>query len=119
MKTLLRSEEVFLFLFGCYLFSLLPYSWWWFVLLLLTPDIGVLGYLLSNRLGAYAYNFTHHRGLGIGLYLLGIYLYAPLLQLAGVIVFAHAALDRALGYGLKYESGFKHTHLDDLGERHG
>ena len=119
MKTLLRAEEVCLFLFGCYLFSLLPYSWWWFVLLLLTPDIGMLGYLINDRIGAVSYNILHHRGLAIVLYLLGLYLASPLLELTGGILFSHAAMDRAMGFGLKYSSGFKHTHLDDLEKRHG
>lgn len=119
MKTLLRTEEVFLFLLGCYLFSLLPYAWWWFLLLILTPDIGMLGYLVNDRLGATTYNIAHHRGLGVLLYLTGIYLSLPLLQLTGVIIFAHTAMDRALGYGLKYSSGFKHTHLGDIGKGNG
>lgn len=37
------------------------------------------------------------------------------LQLAGIILFAHAAFDRILGYGLKYERGFKFTHLGEIG----
>ncbi|MDD9911252.1 MAG: DUF4260 family protein, partial [Ahrensia sp.] len=28
---------------------------------------------------------------------------------------AHISGDRALGYGLKYESNFKHTHLGKIG----
>ncbi|MGQ7476239.1 DUF4260 family protein [Streptococcus suis] len=34
---------------------------------------------------------------------------------SGLIWLAHIGWDRAFGYGLKYESGFKHTHLGDLG----
>jgi hypothetical protein len=119
MKTLLRSEEVLLFLYGCYLFSLLPYAWWWFLLLLLLPDIGMLGYLVNERVGAATYNIAHHRGLAVLLYLFGIHLSLPMLQLLGIIIFSHAALDRALGYGLKYSSGFKHTHLGDIGNNNG
>ncbi|TAG51385.1 MAG: DUF4260 family protein, partial [Runella slithyformis] len=29
----------------------------------------------------------------------------------GIILFAHSAMDRIAGYGLKYEDAFKHTHL--------
>lgn len=119
MKTLLRTEEWMLLLFGCYLFAQLPYAWWWFPLLLLAPDLGMLGYLIDERVGARTYNFTHHRGMAIALYLSGMYFSVPLLQLAGIIVFSHTALDRALGYGLKYSSGFKHTHLGDLDKKYG
>ena len=119
MKNLLKAEEIILFLFGIYLFAQLPYAWWWFPALLLAPDLGMLGYLAGSRTGAITYNFTHHRGVALGCYLLGVYLYFPVLQLAGTILFAHASLDRALGYGLKYTSGFAHTHLGTIGKKNG
>jgi hypothetical protein len=39
----------------------------------------------------------------------------PLLLLAGTVLLFHSAFDRALGYGLKYVSGFQHTHLGQIG----
>jgi len=114
MKTTLKLEELAQFGFGIYLFSLLPFAWWWFLVLLLTPDIGMIGYAFGNKVGAFSYNFFHHKGLAIGLYLLGVYLQNDILMGIGTILFAHAAFDRMLGYGLKYEKGFKYTHLGDL-----
>lgn len=119
MKSLLKLEEILMFVLGVYLFTLLPYEWWWFVVLLLTPDIGMLGYLAGNTTGAFAYNIFHHKGLAIAIYLLGTYLTSPAIQLTGVILFSHSALDRALGYGLKYEKGFQYTHLGEIGQRNG
>ena len=116
MKSVLKLEELFLFLFGIYLFSLLNYEWWWFLLLLLTPDIGMLGYLINSKIGALAYNLFHHRAIAIIIYLLGVYLSIPLCQLIGIILFSHAAFDRFFGYGLKYEKGFKYTHLGEIGK---
>ncbi len=114
MKSILKVEEVFMFGLGIYLFSLLNYEWWWFLVLIFAPDIGMLGYLFGNRAGAIVYNLFHHKGIAISVYLLGIYLSLPLCQLAGVILFAHSALDRVLGYGLKYDQGFKYTHLGEI-----
>jgi hypothetical protein len=114
MKSILKVEEVFMFGLGIYLFSLLNYEWWWFLVLIFAPDIGMLGYLFGNRAGAIVYNLFHHKGIAISVYLLGIYLSLPLCQLAGVILFAHSALDRVLGYGLKYDKGFKYTHLGEI-----
>ena len=114
MKTTLKLEELAQLGFGIYLFSLLPYAWWWFLVLLLTPDIGMIGYALNNKIGAFSYNLFHHKGLAIGVYLLGVYLHKDIVMLVGAILFAHAAFDRVLGYGLKYEKGFKFTHLGDL-----
>ena len=114
MKTTLKLEELAQFGLGIYLFSLLPFAWWWFLALLLTPDIGMIGYAFGRKAGAFSYNLFHHKGVAIGLYLLGVYFQNDILMLIGSILFAHAAFDRILGYGLKYEKGFKFTHLGDL-----
>ena len=117
MNTILKLEETLMFVLGIYLFSLLDYQWWWFLVLILAPDIGMLGYLFGNKIGAFCYNAFHHKGLAIAIYLVGIYLSLPLLQLAGIILFSHASMDRIVGYGLKFESGFKYTHLGEIGSR--
>ena len=116
MRLLLRGEEAIMFVFGMYLFSLLDYSWWWFLGLILVPDIGMLGYFIGNRIGAIGYNLFHHKGLAITIYLIGIYLSLPLCQLIGIILFSHASLGRIFGYGLKYDKGFKFTHLGEIGK---
>ncbi len=120
MKTTIRLEEVMLLLLGCYLFMQLDLAWWWFFVLLLTPDVGMLGYLAGNKVGAVTYNVFHHRGLAIVLFLIGrSYLDMPILELVGIILFSHAAMDRIFGYGLKYEKGFKYTHLGEIGNKNG
>ena len=114
MENVIKLEEIAMFGLGVYLFSLLPYVWWWFLVLLLAPDIGMIGYLFGNKTGAFTYNIFHHKGIAIAVYLVGVYFSMPMVQLAGTILFAHAAFDRILGYGLKYEKGFKFTHLGEL-----
>jgi len=115
MRILIKLEEVLMLLLGVYLFSLLDYSWWWFAGLILAPDIGMLGYLMGDKAGAIGYNLFHHKGLAIAIYFIGVYLFLPLLQLIGVILFSHSSLDRVMGYGLKYNKGFKYTHLGEIG----
>lgn len=119
MSILLKMEEILMFSLGIFLFSLLDYAWWWFLVLILTPDIGMVGYLFGNKVGAVTYNLFHHRGVAIALYLLGSYLSLPLWQLAGIILFSHSAMDRIFGYGLKYNKGFKFTHLGEIGNANG
>lgn len=114
MNTLLKLEEAALFALGIYLFSLLDFAWWWFPALILVPDIGMLGYLLGNKAGAWSYNLFHHTAIAIVVYLAGIYLDNQIIMLAGVMLFAHSRMDRLAGYGLKYEEGFKFTHLGKL-----
>ena len=49
MKTQIKLEELAMFIVGYYLFTLLPFSWWWFFVFLLAPDIGMLGYIFGNK----------------------------------------------------------------------
>ena len=114
MKTLLKSEEVLQFLGSIYLFSLLPFAWWWFPALILLPDLGMVGYLINPAVGAVTYNVVHHKGLGFIIGLLGLTTGNQYLMLAGLILFAHSSMDRMLGYGLKYPDSFKHTSLENL-----
>lgn len=116
MKTIIKLEELGLFILGIYLFSFLSFEWWWFLILILAPDLSMLGYIFGNKSGAFFYNVFHHRGLAILLYILGCYFKIELLQLIGIILFSHAAMDRFFGYGLKYEKGFKYTHLGEIGK---
>ncbi|WP_031427424.1 DUF4260 domain-containing protein [Flavimarina sp. Hel_I_48] len=115
MKTLLKIEELGQFLLAMFLFSQLDLSWWWFFGLLFAPDIGMLGYLVNPKVGALAYTIFHHKALAIFLLLTGFYAGNLVLEMAGIILFAHASFDRIWGYGLKYEKGFKYTHLGEIG----
>jgi hypothetical protein len=85
--------------------------------LILAPDFSMIGYVFGDRIGAYAYNFFHHKGIAILIYLMGIYCHNNPIELVGIIMFAHASMDRILGYGLKYEKGFKFTHLGEIGKK--
>jgi len=117
MKNSLKLEELAQFVFGIYLFSNLDFEWWWFLVLILLPDMSMIGYALGNKIGAYSYNLFHHKAVAISVYLLGIYLDNSMVELAGVILFAHSAMDRMLGYGLKYTTSFTDTHLGKIGNK--
>ena len=116
MKITLKLEELVMLIFGIYLFSGLDFSWWWFVGLFFVPDIGMLGYLINDKIGAFMYNIFHHKGIALLLYMIGLFLENEILQLAGIVLFSHSSFDRMVGYGLKYENGFKFTHLGEIGK---
>jgi hypothetical protein len=112
---LLRIEGVVVFILSIVLYAHTGASWWRFALFLLVPDVVMAGYWLGARWGAALYNFGHsYAG---PLLLTG---FAVLRPHAGwfpylLIWTAHIAMDRVLGYGLKYSAGFKKTHLGWLG----
>jgi hypothetical protein len=114
MKQLITLEELAQLVLGLFLFSQLDFAWWWFPALILVPDISMLGYLLNSQVGAWLYNFFHHKALGVAVMVLGYYFNNEQITLAGIILFSHSSFDRTFGYGLKFESGFKNTHLGKL-----
>jgi hypothetical protein len=127
MKQSLRLEEAAQFLLCIGGLIAMDVPWWAYVLLLIGPDIGMIGYLMNTRIGAATYNVFHHKGIAIALILVGFLLIpegsipspeamAWPTMAAGVILFGHASMDRTLGYGLKYSDAFKHTHLGWIGK---
>ncbi len=86
-------------------------SWWLFAILLLAPDLSMLGYLAGPRVGAPAYNAGHTTVAPLLLVLVGVVIWSQGLMAVAVIWIAHIGMDRALGYGLKYSGGFRQTHL--------
>jgi hypothetical protein len=117
MKSALRLEELFIAGLAFYLFLALGFVWWWFPLLLLVPDVSMIGYLANPRLGALTYNVVHHRGLGVACYIAGGVIRQPWLQAAGLVLLAHSSIDRVMGYGLKHADSFQHTHLGEIRQR--
>ena len=100
--------------------SLIAYSatgqpWWLVLLAILVPDLLMAGYLGGNRLGARLYNLAHSTLLPAAVVGLGWWQGKPLIAALGLIWLAHVGLDRLLGYGLKYDDNFQHTHLGHLG----
>lgn len=87
-------------------------SWLIFALLILAPDLSALGYLAGNKVGASTYNLFHNYLLPAMLALYGFFGANPLALQIALIWFAHIGADRLLGYGLKYPSAFKDTHLN-------
>lgn len=115
MKTLLKIEELAEALFALAVFARLPYAWWVLPAAFLLPDLSMAGYLAGPRVGAFCYNFAHNKTLALAVGGAGWALGLPGLQLAGTVLFFHSAVDRLLGYGLKYASSFRDTHLGRVG----
>ena len=114
MKTILRLEEAAEAAFALLVFARLPYAWWWLPPLFLLPDLSMLGYLAGPRAGALCYNLAHHKALALAVGTAGWLLQNDVLLLAGTVLFFHSAFDRVMGYGLKYATGFRDTHLGTL-----
>ena len=113
MNNYLKLEELGLTaaaILGLY-YQPLQFSWWVWILLFFSPDIGMVGYLINPEIGAITYNLLHHKLIALILLAVGYFFNQPWLVLAGLILFGHSSFDRIWGYGLKYPDNFKHTHL--------
>jgi hypothetical protein len=116
MRLLLRSEGVAEFFLLAFLYGRFGSSWWLFAVLFLAPDLTFFGYLAGPRVGAWAYNSLH---LTVGPAVLALIAVAfgwTLGVALALIWAAHIQFDRALGYGLKFLSGFGDTHLGRIGK---
>jgi hypothetical protein len=110
----LKVEELMMFIATLIIFPKLGYSWWWFAGLILTPDLGMIGYLANTKIGSATYNFTHNKALAVIIGLAGYYFHINEMMLAGLILFSHSSMDRMFGFGLKYPDNFKYTHLGSI-----
>ncbi len=108
---LLRMEGAALLATSVVLYWVTGESWLWFALLLLAPDVSMLGYLAGPKVGAAAYNLFHAYPLPAALALYGLLAGSPLALSLALIWFSHIGMDRVVGYGLKYPTGPKDTHL--------
>ncbi len=111
---LLRIEEATLLIATLFAYQHLHYSWLLFAILFLAPDLFMLGYLLNPRTGAALYNLVHTLTLPLILLLVSYTTHHPLALEISLIWTAHIAADRLLGYGLKYPTFFKDTHLQHI-----
>ncbi|MGX7745317.1 DUF4260 domain-containing protein [Rhodopseudomonas parapalustris] len=114
--TVLRAEGLALFV-GCSLFYVISDApWELYALLFFAPDLGFLGYLAGPKVGAVVYNVLHSTVGPLLLAIAGIVLLIPYAGTVAMIWLAHIGFDRALGYGLKYKTGFRFTHLGLIGK---
>ncbi len=77
--------------------------------LLSRPDLFMLGYTISPKIGATTYNLAHTLTLPLALLLAAYIQQWHFAEALALIWTAHIAFDRLLGYGLKYPTFFKDT----------
>jgi Domain of unknown function (DUF4260) len=111
----LRIEAAALLVGSLIAYSSTDRSWWLVPVILLLPDLAMVGYIGGTRLGAIAYNLAHNAALPAAVVALGWWQHEALALALGLVWLAHIGMDRLMGYGLKYDDDFQHTHLGWLG----
>ena len=110
-RTWLRVEGLAIAAAALVAYSPTGAPWWLIPALFLVPDLSMLGYLAGNRVGAWTYNLAHTAPLPVALLAAGLAWDVDALTVAGVVGLVHVGLDRLMGYGVKHDDGFGHTHL--------
>jgi hypothetical protein len=110
-RLLLRVEGLAVLAGALALYFHLDYGWVLLVVLALAPDLAAVGYLAGNRIGAAAYNAVHTYVGPVVLATIGVVCSADTATQLSLVWLVHIGADRLLGYGLKYPSAFKDTHL--------
>jgi Domain of unknown function (DUF4260) len=108
----LRVESLVIVVAAVGLYFDEDYAAWAFFAFLLAPDLSFAAYLAGPRVGAVVYNLAHTYAwpvaLAAGCLLTGE---AGLPVQVALTWAAHIGVDRTLGYGLKYPTAFRDTHL--------
>lgn len=111
---LIRAEGAALAGLSGYLYAEYGRSWVLFVLLFLAPDLSMLAYLVNGRIGAATYNIVHTLVWPALLIAIAVSLDNAVMLSIALTWVAHIGVDRLVGYGLKYPSDFKDTHIQRL-----
>lgn len=114
---ILRCEGLAVAVLTVLLYARSDGSWWLFAALWLAPDLSMLGYLAGPDWGARIYNSIHAYATPVTLGVCSTLLGARGLVPMALIWANHIAVDRLLGFGLKYPAGFGWTHLGKPGRR--
>lgn len=111
VRLLLHLEGLVLFAAAVAAYVHVQGSLWLFLALILVPDLSMLGYLHSPKTGAFLYDVVHTTLFPAAMLLFGLAAPNTLIVLIALIWLAHIGMDRTVGYGLKYPTHFKDTHL--------
>lgn len=110
----LRLEGAAFAAVALFFYSIAGAGWLVFALLILVPDLSMLGYLGGKRVGALIYNLFHTYLAPIALGAFGWFGNLGILVAIALIWVVHIGIDRALGMGPKL-SRFRETHLGTIG----
>jgi hypothetical protein len=113
-RWLLHLEGGAIFALALFFYRQGHFGWGLYALLFLAPDVAMLGYLANAKLGSALYNLVHTSVLPIGLLLFALLRTEAGLLPYGLIWVSHIGFDRMLGYGLKYPTQFRDTHLQHV-----
>ena len=110
-RLLLRAEGAIVASAAITLYFYADAPWWLFLVLALAPDVSLVGFAVGQRGGTATYNAAHTYVVPVALGTMGVVAEADLAIHVALVWITHIGVDRTIGYGLKYPTAFKDTHL--------
>jgi hypothetical protein len=110
-----RGESAVIATLTVVMFVELDFDWWYLPALFVLFDVSMAGYLHGPRLGAWTYNAVHTYAGPAAIGAVGVATESRSLAFVALVWAFHIAVDRGLGYGLKFQDHFAHTHLGVIG----
>jgi Domain of unknown function (DUF4260) len=110
-RVLLHAEGLAVLVAALVLYFHQDFGWVLLVVLALAPDLSMVGYLAGPAAGALTYDAVHTYVGPVVLGTVGVVAGTDLAVQLALIWLVHIGADRTLGYGLKYPTAFKDTHL--------
>jgi hypothetical protein len=114
VRVVMQLEGLMLAAAAVLLYGRFGGPWETFALYFLVPDLSMLGYLAGRHVGAFAYNLAHTYVGPSALIAWALVADDMSAMPFALIWLAHIGVDRMLGFGLKYATGFGDTHLGHL-----
>lgn len=115
VNVLVRLEGLAILFFALMAYDFMGFQWGFFILMFFVPDLSLFAYFHSSKVGAICYNIMHTYIFPLILFAYGFFVTSSEVDSVAIIWMAHIGFDRALGYGLKYQVGFRFTHLGKIG----
>ncbi len=113
IRLVLRLEGLAFAAIALFFYSIAGAGWPIFALLILAPDISMLGYFAGPKTGRLTYNLVHTYLGPVVLGAIGWFGNTGILVAIALIWVVHIGIDRALGFGLKLGT-FWETHLGPI-----
>ncbi len=120
-RTILKLESLMMVIFASLVYyqmnsyMYLSFQRFYLVILVwLSVDVSMAGYLVNKKLGAFTYNLIHNYILAFAFLIAGAFFQNFDVISIGLILMVHVGIDRLLGFGLKYSSHFKDTHIQKV-----
>jgi hypothetical protein len=110
-RIILHLEGAVVLVLATAAFFRLGFPWWWYLILMIAPDLSLLALAAGPRVGGIIYDLIHTTIWPLIIFGVGWWTGTDVAVAVGLGWLAHLGMDRMFGFGLRYPDGRKETHF--------